>query len=185
MVGPGPHWVASYDPRTGHELWRARHGEGFSIGASAVFGDGLVFFSTGCFKAQLIAIRADGAGDVTATHIAWKSLRQVPIMPSPVLAGPELYWVSDDGMVTCAEASTGAIHWQERLGGAHLATPLFAGGRLYCFGQNGKTTVLQAGPRFEKLRENTLPGTVVASPALSGRSLFYRTDTHLYRLEQR
>ena len=185
MVVPGPHWVVSYDPLTGKEFWRARHGEGFSIGASAVFGDSLVFFSTGCFKPQLFAIRTDGEGDVTATHVAWKSLRQIPIMPSPVLVGDELYWVADDGMASCAEAKTGTIHWQERLGGAHLATPLFAAGRLYFFGQNGKTTVLKAGKQFERLSENSLPGNVAATPAVSGKTLFYRTDTHLFRIEKR
>jgi len=185
MVVPGPHWVVSYDPATGQEIWRARHGEGFSIGASPVFGQGLVFFSTGCFKPQLYAIRTDGEGDVTTTHVAWKTLRQVPIMSSPVLAGAEIYWVSDDGMATCANARTGDIHWQERLGGAHLASPLLAGERLYFFGQNGKTTVVKAGQQFERLGESAIDGIVEASPALVGRSMFLRTDTHLYRLEQR
>lgn len=185
MVVPGAHWVVSYDPTSGREIWRARHGEGFSIGASAVFGHGLVFFSTGCFKAQLQAVRADGQGDVSATHIVWKSLRQVPVMPSPLLAGDELYWVSDDGMVSCADARSGTLHWQERLGGAHLASPLLADGRLYFFSQTGKTTVLKAGRTFERLAENSLEGTVVATPAIVGRSLFLRTDTHLYRIEER
>jgi outer membrane protein assembly factor BamB len=185
MIVPGPHWVVSYEPATGKEIWRARHGEGFSIGASAVFGHGLVFFSTGCFKAQLYAIRADGQGDVTATHVAWKSLRQIPIMPSPILAGDELYWVSDDGMVSCADAKTGTIHWQERLGASHLATPIFATDRLYFFAQNGKTTVVKAGKQFERLGENPLEGTVVATPAVVGQTIFFRTDTHLYRIEKK
>lgn len=185
MVVPGPHWVVSYEPATGREIWRARHGEGFSIGASAVFGHGLVFFSTGCFKAQLYAIRADGQGDVTATHVAWKSLRQIPIMPSPILVGDELYWVSDDGMVSCADAPTGTIHWQERLGTAHLATPIFASGRLYFFAQNGKTTVVKAGKQFNRLSDNPLEGTVVATPAVVEQTIFFRSDTHLYRIEKK
>ena len=185
MVVPGPHWVASYDPPTGRELWRARHGNGFSIGASPVFGHGMVFFSTGCMKAELHAVRADGEGDVTATHYAWRSLRQVPVMPSPVLVGDEIYWVSDDGMASCADAVSGTMHWQERLGGAHLAAPLFAGGRLYFFGQSGKTTVLKAGKSFERLGANSLDGTVVATPAVVDKAIFLRTDTELHRIEER
>ena len=107
------------------------------------------------------------------------------VMPSPVLAGDELYWVSDDGMVSCAEAKMGTILWQERLGGQHLASPLLADGRLYFFGQSGKTTVLKPGRQFERLAENAIEGTVVATPAFVGRTIFLRTDTHLFRIEAR
>ena len=64
MISPGAHWLVSYDPATGKEYWRVRHGQGFSIGSCPVYGDGLVLFSTGCFKAQLLAVRVDGEGDV-------------------------------------------------------------------------------------------------------------------------
>lgn len=184
MVVPGPQWVVSYAPATGKEIWRVRHGDGFSIGAAPVFSQGTVFFSTGCMKASLCAIRADGEGDVTATHVAWKISRQIPVMSSPVLVGEEIFWVSDDGMASCADARTGTIHWQERLGGAHLASPLAAAGRLYFFGQTGKTTVLKASKVFERLAENTLDGTVVATPALVGPAIYLRTDTHLYLISR-
>src|SRR5215831_3442856 len=106
---------------TGKELRRARHGEGLSNGSSTEFGHGLVIFSTGHMKAQLVAVRVDGQGDVTATHFAWKNPRQVPVMSSPVLAGAEMYWISDEGIASCGDARTGEISWQERLGGLHLA----------------------------------------------------------------
>jgi outer membrane protein assembly factor BamB len=185
LLAPGPHWLVSYDPATGQEFWRARHGVGFSIGSCPVFGAGTVFFSTGCMKPQLLAVRTDGAGDVTATHVAWKSSRQVPIMSSPVLRGSELYWISDDGMATCTEAGTGEVLWQERLNQQHLASPLLAEGRLYFFGKEGKCTVVKAGRQFEKLAENFLEGTVVATPALVDGTIFLRTDTHLYRIGKR
>jgi outer membrane protein assembly factor BamB len=124
----------------------------------------------------------DGAGDVTPTHFAWKSLKQVPVMSSPVLVGDELYWVSDEGMVSCADVRTGEIHYQERLGGLHLASPLFAEGRLYVFAQDGRTTVLKAGKQFEKLAENQIEGPLVATPAMINGNLMLRTDSHLYRI---
>jgi len=182
LVSPGAHWVVSYEPSTGKEIWRARHGDGFSIGSCPVFGHGMAFFSTGCMKPQLWAIRADGAGDVTATHAAWKSTRQVPIMSSPVLLGDELYWISDDGIANCAATGSGEIHWQERLNQQHLASPLLADGRVYFFGKDGKTTVARAGKSFEKLAENLLDGVVVATPAILDRTIFLRTDSHLYRI---
>lgn len=185
LVAPAAHWVASYDPASGKELWRARHGDGFSIGTCPVFAHGLVFFGTGCFKPQLLAVGVDGEGDVTTTKVAWKTLKQVPIMSSPVAAGDELYWVSDEGMATCANARTGEIHWQERLGGGHLASPLHAEGRIYYFGQEGKSTVVKAAAQFEKLAESKLEGTVIATPALADGAIFLRTDTHLYRIGKR
>jgi outer membrane protein assembly factor BamB len=184
MVVPGAHWVVSYEPASGKEFWRVRHGEGFSIGARPVFGHGLVYFSSGCFRPQMFALRVEGEGDATSTNVAWKSLRQVPVMSSPLLVGEELYWVSDDGMATCADARTGQVHWQERLGGACLASPLGTPGRIYCFRQDGKTIVVKPGKQFERLAENPLQGTVVATPAAAGPALYLRTDTHLYRLQE-
>jgi outer membrane protein assembly factor BamB len=185
MISTAPHWVVSYDPATGQEIWRARHGDGFSNGSCPVFAHGMVFIGTGCFKAQLLAIRVDGKDDVTSTHVAWKSNRQIPIMSSPVVAGDEIYWVSDDGMACCSDARTGQSRWQERLGGSHLASPVLAAGRLYFFSQDGKTTVLKPGRTFHRLAENTLPGPVIATPAIAGQALFLRSDSHLYRIEGR
>jgi outer membrane protein assembly factor BamB len=182
LISPGAHWVVSYNPDTGDEFWRARHGDGFSIGSCPVFGHGLAIFSTGCMKPQLCAIRIDGAGDVTTTHFAWKTLRQVPVMSSPVLAGEEIYWVSDEGMVSCADVESGEIHWQERLNGLHLASPLIAQGRLYVFAQDGRTSVLKTGKQFEKLAENKVEGPLVATPAIVDGNLLLRTDSHLYRI---
>ena len=182
MISPGAQWLVSYEPSTGREFWRVRHGEGFSIGSCPVFRDGMVFFSTGCMRPQLWAVRADGAGDVTATHVAWKTTRQVPVMSSPVLAGEEIYWVSDDGMANCSDAQSGEVHWQERLGGKHYASPLLAGGRIYFFGNDGKSTLIKAGKQFEKLAENQIEGQVTATPAIVDGTIFLRTDMHLYRI---
>jgi outer membrane protein assembly factor BamB len=183
LIAPAAHWTASYDPLTGKELWRIRHGKGFSIGTSPAAGHGLIFFGTGCFKPELWAVRLGGSEDVTGSHFAWKTLRQVPVMSSPVLVGDELYWVSDDGMANCVDARTGEVHWQERMGGPCLASPLAAQGRVYFFRQDATTVVVKSGTQFERLSENALEGTVIATPAIAGNTLFFRTDTHLYRIE--
>jgi len=182
LISPGPHWVVSYEPSTGKEIWRARHGNGFSIGSCPVFGDGKAFFSTGCMKPELWAIRADGEGDVTTTHAVWRSTKQVPVMSSPVLLGDELYWISDDGIANCADIDSGEVHWQERMNQQHLASPLLVEGRICLFGMSGKTTVIKAGNQFEKLAENFLEGNVVATPAIVDGTIFLRTDSHLYRI---
>lgn len=183
LVSPGAQWIVSYDPANGREHWRARHGEGFSIGTCPVTSNGLVLFGTGCFRPQLVALKLDGEGDVTDTHVRWRSLRQVPVMSSPVLVGNEVYYVSDDGMATCADVATGQAIWQERLGSQHLASPVAAQGRIYFFGHTGNTTVVKAARQFEKLAENQIDGTVVATPAILNGTILLRTDTHLYRLK--
>lgn len=185
LIAVAPHWIAAYDPENGKELWRARHGDGFSIGTVPVFGDGLVYFGTGCFKPNIIAVKPDGEGDVTASHIAWRSQKSIPVMSSPLYLDGNLYWVSDDGMATCADPKAGTPRWQTRLGEAHLASPLAAGGRIYFFGREGKSTVVQPGAEYKSLAENKLDGIVSASPAALGKALYLRSDTHLYRLEAR
>jgi len=182
LISPCAHWVAAYEPATGREIWRARHGNGFSIGSCPVFENGTVIFSTGCMKPEFQAFRADGEGDVTTNRFAWKSTRQVPVMCSPVLSGDELFWISDDGIASCGDPRTGAVHWQERLGGKHFASPLLAEGRVYFFGKDGRSTVVKAGKQFEKFAENLLDGQVTATPAIVDRAIFLRTDSHLYRI---
>ena len=184
-VVPGPHWVVSYDPATGEEIWRVRHGKGYSIAPRPVFGHGMVYVSTGDYVAQLWAIRVDGHGDVTETHVAWKATSQIPLMASPLLVSDELCLVSDNGIVSCLDASSGKLKWRERIGGNHAASPILADGRIYFFGREGKTTVVEAGTKCTRLAENALDGTVIASPAVAGRAIIVRTDTHLYSVEKR
>ena len=182
MVSLGARAAFSYDPRTGRELWKVRHA-GHSSAPRPVFGHGLVFFTTGHGTTQLWAVRVDGQGDVTDSHVAWKADRGVPLTPSPLLVGDLLYMVSDNGTATCLEAATGKQVWRERIGGNYAASPVYADGRMYFFNQQGKANVLKAGRALEGLATNTLEDGCMASPAVSGKGLFVRTKTHLYRIE--
>jgi hypothetical protein len=103
-------------------------------------------------------------------------------MSSPVVAGAEIYWVSDEGFACCADAKTGEVNWQERLAGPHLASPLLAEGRIYFFSREGKTTIIKAGKQFEKIAENALEGPLMATPAIVDGAIFLRTDDYLYRV---
>ena len=91
--------------------------------------------------------------------------------------------VSDSGIASCLEAATGKELWQERLGGDYAASLLYAEGRVYCFGQDGKATVLKAARTFEILASNKFPDGFMASPAVDGSALILRTKTALYRIE--
>jgi outer membrane protein assembly factor BamB len=173
--------VLALDPRDGEELWRVRY-EGYSVIPRPVFGHGLVFVCTGYEWPVLVAIRPDDRGDVTETHVAWKTRKAVPHTASPLLVGEELYLVSDGGIASCLDAKSGQVHWQERLDGAFSASPLYAGGRIYIQNEQGVGTVVKAGKQFQRLARNSLGEPTLASYAAADGSLLIRTETRLYRI---
>jgi outer membrane protein assembly factor BamB len=182
VVAPGGKRVVAYNPSTGAEIWSCGH-EGYSLVPRPVFGLGLVFVCTGYDAPTLLAIRPNGHGDVTNTHIVWKSNQGVPLNPSPILIGDELYTISDQGVASCLDGKTGKVHWRRRLGGNHSTSPLFADGKLYVLDEVGTTHVLSPGTKCKILAKNLLRGKTLASLAASGRALYLRTDSHLYRIE--
>jgi outer membrane protein assembly factor BamB len=182
MISPGAFRAVAYDPQTGKEIWQVRYGEGFSNVPRPVYGDGLVFICTGFQQPSLLAVRLDGRGDVTKSHIAWTLKRGVPFTPSPLLVGTELYLISDNGIATCLDAKTGNPYWQVRLGGNHSASPIYADGRIYFLSEEGESVVIAPGKLFKALAQNQLDGQTLASMAVSGGSIFIRSQTHLYRL---
>ena len=148
-----------------------------------VYGHGLLFIGTGYDRPTVIAVRADGQGDVTATHIAWTLTKSAPNTPSLLLVGDEVYMVSDAGIGSCLDAKTGQVHWQERLGGNYSASPIFADGRIYFQNEEGIGVVIKPGKTFEKLAENPLGERTLASYAVTDGALFIRSQEHLYRIK--
>jgi outer membrane protein assembly factor BamB len=182
VISPGAYRAIAYDPRTGKELWQVKYGEGFSNVPRPVYGDGLVFICTGFQQPSLLAVRLDGRGDVTKSHIAWTLKRGVPLTPSPLLVESELYLISDNGIASCVDAKTGNPYWQVRLGGNHSASPIYADGRIYFLSEEGESVVIAPGKQFKALAQNQLDGQTLASMAVSSGSIFVRSLTHLYRL---
>jgi outer membrane protein assembly factor BamB len=182
IISPGAFRAISYDPRNGKELWHVTYGEGFSNVPRPVYGDGLVFICTGFQQASLLAVRLDGKGDVTKSKVQWRLDRGVPLTPSPLLVGDELYLVTDNGIVTSLDAKTGKEHWRVRIGGNHSASPVFADGRIYFLSEEGQTVVIAAGKELQPLANNQVDGRTLASMAISDGSIFIRSETHLYRI---
>ena len=184
VVSVGAYRAAAYDPESGKEIWRVSYADGFSNVPRPVFGHGLVYIATGFQQPSLLAVRADGAGDVTRTHVAWALRRAAPLTPSPLLVGDELYLVNDNGIASCLDAKSGKIHWQQRLNGNYSASPVFADGRIYFLDEDGRATVIAPGTEFKLLSTSHLDGGTLASMAISGGSIFIRTDKYLYRIRQ-
>jgi outer membrane protein assembly factor BamB len=182
LVSVGAFRTTAYDPQNGKEIWRVSYGDGFSNVPRPVFGHGLVYIATGFHQPALMAVRPDGSGDVTRTHVAWTVQRGVPFTPSPLVVGDELYMVSDGGIASCLDAKSGDVRWQQRLVGNFSASPLYADGRIYFPGENGVTTVIAPGTTFRKLAANTLDGSLLASMAVEDSSFIIRSDKHLYRI---
>jgi outer membrane protein assembly factor BamB len=182
IVSVGAYRVGAYDPDTGKEIWRVQYEDGFSNVPRPVFANGLVYITTGFFQPAVMAIRPDGTGDVTRTHVAWTTTRGAPFTPSPIAVGDELYIINDLGVLSCVDARTGTLHWQQRIGGNYSASPVFADGRIYFLSEEGVATVIAPGTTFRKLAVNELGGATLASMAVANGSIFIRSLTHLYRI---
>lgn len=184
VVSIGAFRASALDPATGEEIWRVGYPEGFSnVPAPAYSQDhGIVFIATGFQQPTLLAVRVDGTGDVTPTHIVWKLGRGAPLTPSPLVVGDEIYVVGDTGITTCLDVRTGERRWRERLWGNYSASPVFVDGRIYFQSEEGLTTVIDPGTTFHELARNELDGRTLATPAVSNGSIFIRTNSHLYRI---
>lgn len=183
LLSTGADSIVAYNPRTGDEYWWFRF-DGYSNVLRPVVANGLVFISSGYDRPEFYAVRIDGSGDVTESHLAWNMKKAAPLNPSPLVVGEELYLVSDNGIATCVDAVTGEERWQERVGGNFSASPTLADGRIYLLDEDGATTVIAPGRKFELLATNKLDGRTLATPAMVDDTILLRTDTHLYRIEK-
>lgn len=185
LVSNGGKGIFSYDPLTGQERWRVQH-HGFSQAPRPVFGHGLIFATVDRDNPELWAIRADGAGDVTDSHVVWKEKRAMPRRCSPLLIGNRLYLVARTGVITCLDAKTGQLAWRDRLPGQYSASPIYDSkrNRIYFFNEDAVTVVVKPADTLQVIATNRLPHeNLMASPAVSGNSLFIRTESMLYRIQ--
>ena len=178
VITVGSGGLFALDPKNGEELWNVPFPEGYSVVPRPVFGHGLIFISTGFDRPVVMAIRPSA----DKGEVAWTLNRGAPNTPSLLLAGNELYMVSDGGIASCVDALTGKVHWQERVGGNYSASPVYGDGKIYLQSEEGKGVVLKAAKDFLKLAENSLEEKTLASCAIGDSDLFIRTAEHLYRI---
>lgn len=183
LIVNGSDQVTGHDLRTGEELWRmaglSKETQPFRIVSSPLVADGVIY-APGSDR-PLLALRAGGRGLLGDAHRLW-SLQNGPDIPSPVTDGKYFYIVNDKGIAWCLDAKSGKEIWgpQRLQPGTYSSSPILADNKLYVINEEGLTTVLKAGPRFEKLAENNLEDACLSSPAVSDGQLFIRTAGFLY-----
>jgi outer membrane protein assembly factor BamB len=185
LIQCGDRCVASFDPDTGQQLWTV-DGPSQEFVSTPVYSEkaGLVFISSSWPKCVLLAIRPDGRGNVTETHIAWQDTKGAPYVPSMIVAGDFLYSVNRGGVAFCYEAATGKVLWQQKLG-RHHASPVLVGGRLFFINDNGQVNVIKPGSQFECVATYELGESCYASPAISDGRIYLRGFKHLFCIGSR
>jgi outer membrane protein assembly factor BamB len=189
IVITGGDVVTGHDPATGRELWRAdglnpRNDGSYRIVASPVVHGDLLFAPSR--ERPMLALKPGGRGDVTSSHVLW-SFNNGPDVPTPVSDGTYLYSINDRGIMYCLEARTGkTVYGPQRLRNAtYSGSAVLADGKIYITDEDGVTTVVRSGPKFELLAENDLGDYTLSSPAVSDGQIFIRTASFVYAIGKR
>ncbi len=183
MVIAGSQSIISYDPRSGSEYWRVE-GPAEQFVASMVYDGEYFYMACGFPTHHVMALRPDGTGDVTDTHVVWHSEESKCYVPSPVLIDQALFVPDDRGTASCYDTRTGERIWRARLGQHFSPSLVTAGGLVYFLADDGTTSVVKPGPGPEAdvIAENELGERCSASPAIAHGHLYIRTHEHLFAI---
>ena len=184
IISPGSGMVGAYAVEDGSLVWQVRYGEGYSVIPRPILWEGLMFIGTGYYRPNVYAIRLpELEGDLTDSHIAWQTRRSAPNTPSMIVVDGALYFVSDGGILTCADPRTGSVHWSERLGGNYSASPIAVGAQIYFVSEEGMVSVIESNTEALKvIAKNDLEERSLASPAAFDSTLLLRTQDHLWKI---
>jgi outer membrane protein assembly factor BamB len=180
MIFLGNQEVVSFNPDDGSRYWFVK-GPSIDYCASPVYNEksGLVLISSAWPQRYLLAIKPDGAGDVTDTHVVWKSSEGAYYVPSPVCTDDYIFSTMTNGRVHCIEIATGKILWVEDMG-RQYSSAVLADGLVYMPNDEGVITVIKPGPTFNPIARNSIGERMNASPAISNGKIYLRGYEHLF-----
>ncbi len=179
LVCPSAECTIAYEPLTGVELWRFKHG-GMNGSSRPILVGGLLYIDSG-HNGKLFALKIEKLkGNVSNDAVVWEATKDVCVRPFVVVTNGLVFMVSDKGIATCLDARSGKTQWRERLDGEFSASPIAAGGNVYFCGQVGKTYVVAADREYTPVGESRLAEGFMASPAVAGNDLILRTTKALY-----
>jgi outer membrane protein assembly factor BamB len=176
--------IEAFDPETGKSLWQYNLPHRFAV-PMPVFHNGMVYLNRGYRSSPVIAIRPGGRGDIASSHVAWNVGAGAPYVSSLIHHDGLLFYVTEQGIVTCLDAKNGERVWQDRVGGVYSASPIAADGKVYLFSETGDAVVLKAARTPQVLARNKLDGRIIASPAVSAGRIFVRTDRELIAIKSK
>ena len=186
-------WVIAYRPQDGQEIWRIKCLSG-EHGVSPAYGNGLLH--VGNEYCQWFALRTDGQGDVSQTHIAWKGEEGLPDVCSPLVTEKYLFLLMTYGTLTCYEVQTGKVLWSKDFDQVQfIASPSWAEGRVYLLGlfdtdqqdpdghpvQHTRVWVLEpTDTEAKEVGQGLVDESCVASPAFQPGRIYIRGKKHLF-----
>jgi outer membrane protein assembly factor BamB len=177
LIFAGAETVKGYEPATGKELWTFR-GPTSEVVPMIVVGKHLIYSASGR-NGPTIALRPGGEGDITEKALVWRSVRNGPHVPSPILVGGHLYTFNDLGVATCLDAETGDLVWQQRINDRFSASPIATDDLIYVPGESGITYVIRPGKKLDVISRNDLGVPILASLAVVDNQILLRTQTEL------
>jgi len=184
LILSGSESVASFDPADGSRHW-VIDGPTEQFVASMVYGDRLLLMTAGFPDKHILAIRPDGEGNVTDSHIAWRHQKAASYVPSPIAVPPYFLLTSDNGIASCFHEETGDRLWMQRLGRHYSGSPVAADGLVYFTDDDGTTKIVRPASTFELVAENEIGERCFSSPAISDGEIFIRGEKHLFCIGSR
>jgi outer membrane protein assembly factor BamB len=194
LVTQATGFTRGYDPANGKELWRLSGNSEIAI-PTPIIGPNLIIVTNGYTPIQPIyAIKPGASGDISlkkdqtsSESVAWSMPRGGPYIPTPVIYGDHLYVLAITGVLTSYDVRTGQRIYQQRvgMGGSFSASPVAADGKLYISSEDGDVYVVKAGPQYELLASNSIGEVLMASPAISDGTLFFRGLRNVFAIKQK
>ncbi|HZK97343.1 MAG TPA: PQQ-binding-like beta-propeller repeat protein [Prolixibacteraceae bacterium] len=190
VIANGYTHMCGYEFETGKEIWKLRNG-GDAPAPTPIIANDLIYLNSAHGKySPIFAVRPNAKGDITLApdstknqYIVWSIKRGGAYMQTPLIYQGYLYNLNVNGQLTCFDALTGEVKYKESLNEAFTASGIAADGKLYFSSEEGNIYVVKAGPAFQLLAKNDLRDICMATPAISGNTLFFRTQHALIAIE--
>jgi outer membrane protein assembly factor BamB len=175
------HGVYGVEPEDGKVLWELADAFDKRVVSSPVVAGGLIIGACGAGEGgnYLVAVRPGEPASNQKAELAYTIRKAAPYVPTSVCLGKLLFLWADDGIVSCVQAASGEVTWQERLGKHFFSSPVCVDGRLFCVSTSGEVVVIQASDRFKLLASNPLGETTHSTPAVAGGRMYIHTSKHL------
>lgn len=177
LITCGEPWVIAYDPATGGEIWRAECAGG-DVAPSPVYAGGLVIVVEPYDK--VVAVRPDGSGDVTKTHIAWIVEDGIPDICCPIANDRLIFLLTSDGTLTCYQIKDGKKLYEKELDMNFKASPSLVGDKVYLLSDKGVMLIIEAAGQYKELHRSELGEECFASPVFADGRIYLRGDKNLY-----